>query len=122
MKKFNWITACLLNIVTCGIYSLYMWIVMTSNSNKMAEQCGAKKIMGFIPALLIGCVTCGIYTIIWMYQFEKLQVEISKAKGTSTQPTDSPLLLLILICVPIYSFYVFCDNYNRNVDVTAAAA
>ena len=111
MKKFNWITAFLLNVVTCGIYSLYMWIVMTSNSNKMAEQCGAKKIMGFIPALLIGCVTCGIYTIVWMYQFEKLQVEISKAKGTSTQPTDSPLLLLILTCIPrdggVFRFFNF---------------
>ncbi len=122
MKKFNWIVAFILNYVTCGIYSLYMWIVMTKNSNKMAEKAGVKKIMGFIPALLLSCITLGIYAIIWMYKFEKLQVEIAKANGTSTQPTDSPIVLLILMIVPIYSFYVFCDNYNRNVDAAAANA
>ena len=33
MKKFNWITALILNVVTCGIYSfwvtprMYKWVV-----------------------------------------------------------------------------------------------
>ena len=122
MKKFNWIVALVLNYVTCGIYSLYMWFVITKNSNKMAEQAGVKKIMGFIPSILLGCITFGIYTIIWMYKFEKLQVELAKANGTSSQPVESPIVLLILMIVPIYSFYVFCDNYNRNVDAAATAA
>ena len=122
MKKFNWIAVLILNIITCGIYSLYLWFVMAKNSNLMAEKSGSKKIMGFIPAVLLGCVTFGIFTIIWMYQFCRLQVEISKANGTNTQPTDTPILLLILMIVPVYSYYVLCDNYNRNVDVAAISA
>lgn len=121
MKKFNWILAFVLNFVTCGIYTLYLWIVMTKNSNKMAEAKGIKKIVGFIPVIFLTIITFGIFSIIWLYLFQKQQVAIAKAYGVQTAPTESPFLLFILMIVPIYSFYVLCDNYNRNVDAASAA-
>ena len=117
MKKFNWLTAFVLNVVTCGIYSLYMWYIISENNNKIAEASGVQTIMKFIPAFLLGCVTCGIFLIVWMYQFQKQQVEIAKANGTITEPVDSPVILMIILFVPIYSYYVMCENYNRVVDV-----
>ncbi len=120
MKKFSWIKAWLLPCFTFGIYSIYMWVVMTKNSNKMAEANGVKKIMGFIPSVLLGCITCGIYSLVWMYKFQKQQIAIAQACGTETKPTQSAFLLFILMCVPIYSYIVLCGNYNRNVDVAAA--
>lgn len=119
MKKFNWITTLILNVVTCGIYSLYMWYTMAKNSNKMAEQLGKDTIMGFIGAYLLGMITGGIYTIYWTYKFFKLNVEIAEAKGVEVKPVNNPILLLLIFCVPVYSYYVLCELYNNNVDAVA---
>ena len=122
MKKFNWVACWLIPCVTFGIYNFYMWAVMTKNSNTIAESCGQKKIMPFIPALLLGCVTCGIFLIVWYVQFQAQQVAIAKANGTATKPTQNVFLLFILMFVPIYSYILLCDNYNRNVDAATFAA
>ena len=116
MKKFNWIALWLLPNVTFGIYGLYANHVMTKNLNAMAETCGKKKIMGYIPAWLLGFVTFGIFPIYWFYTFFNLQVELAKEKNVELKPVDNPWLLLLISCVPIYSFYVICDNHNKLVD------
>ena len=120
MKKFNWIKALLLNIVTLGIYSIYMWYKMGKQQNEMAEQLGEKQIMGFVAAFLLGMITCGIFTIVWFFLFMKQQAALAEAKGVALAPTASPIVLTILIFVPIYSFYVICDNNNKLVDAFEA--
>jgi hypothetical protein len=67
-----------------------------------------------VRGLLLGLITCGIYSIYWQYKFYAQQIAIAKASGVETSPTDSPILMLLLGFVPIYSFYVICDNYNRT--------
>lgn len=121
MKKFNWVKCLLLPCVTFGIYGLYMWIVMSKNSNKMAEACGEKKIIGFFPALLLGCVTCGIVPLVWSIKYQMQQVAIAKANGIATKPVQNGFVLWLLMCVPIYSYIVLCGNYNANVDAQAEA-
>ena len=116
MKKFSWITAFILNIVTFGIYSMYMFHVMTKNNNKIAKEKDVKHIKGFITALLLGCITFGIYSIIWLYKFMAQEVALAKACGVKVQPVEEPILLLIITCIPIYSFYVLCENYNAVVE------
>ena len=119
MKKFNWITAFIISYVTCGIYALYMWYVMSEDGNKMAEKSNAQKNTSFIVAVLLGAVTCGIYLIYWMYKFYNQQVAIAKAHGVAVQPVDNPIILVILTCVPVYSYYMLCGIYNNNVDACA---
>ena len=121
MKKFNWITAIIFNALTFGIYSMYMWYVMTKNNNAMAEKYGEKKITGFIVAVLLGFITFGIYQLIWYYKFHAQQIAIAQAAGTKTAPCESAFLLFIITFVPFYSFYVMCDNYNKCVDASEAA-
>lgn len=116
MKKINWILWLVLNYVTCGIYALYVYYVMTDNNNKIANERGVKTIMGFIPAFLLGIVTCGIFLIVWQYMFVKQQSEIANASGVTLTPTDSPVLLFLLAFVPFYGIYVYAENHNRVVD------
>ena len=120
MKKFNWIKALILNYVTCGIYSLYMWFVMAKNNNAMADKYGQKKIANFIVAILLGYITCGIYAIVWQFKFYKLQVAIAEANGAAITPVKKPILLTIITFVPVYSFYVLCTNYNNCVEADEA--
>ncbi len=116
MKKQSWIIVLLLSLVTCGIYSLYLWFTYTRDHNIVAAKYGKAQISSFIVALLLGVVTCGIYAIYWMYKFFKQNVEILQAKGVAPVLTDSPILLLILCCIPIISYYVLVENHNLAVD------
>ncbi len=116
MKKLNWVIVFLLNIVTCGIYSLYLWFVTSDAHNTLAAKYGKAQIKSFIVALLLGIVTCGIYLIIWEYKYLKQMVEITQAKGLSPYISDNPILLLILLCVPILSVYIWIENHNLTVD------
>ncbi len=112
-KKFEFVPTFLLSIVTCGLYALYMLYSMAKDANTEAERYGCKKIMDFLPAFLLGMVTCGIFTFIWMYQYFNQITEIAKAKGVNVAPSDSPIVLLLVYFVPIYNYYVLCDNHNR---------
>lgn len=112
-KQFNWLTAFLLSIVTCGIYQIYLWYSISAANNAEAERLGCKKIMGFIPAFLIGMITCGIFLIVWYYLFMNQQVELAQKKGVAVSPVDNAILLTILMFIPIYSYYVLCENYNK---------
>ena len=121
MKKFNWLTTFLLNVVTCGIYSIYAWYVMTENNNKIAAALGVnEKRMNFILVLLLSTVTCGIFPIVWYYFFMRHQVAIANAVGAKITPTESPILLLIITFIPVYSFYVLCENYSKTVEAFEA--
>jgi hypothetical protein len=96
-----------------------MFYVMAGNSDKIAEKSGVQKNSSFIVAILLGAVTCGIYTLYWMYKFYKQQVGIAKAHGVKVEPAEEPIILLILTCVPVYSYYMLCGIYNKNVDACA---
>lgn len=126
MKKYNWITVLLLNIVTCGIYSLIMWYTMDANSKQMADKSGVteeKNGWSFIVFFfLLSCVTCGITPLVWMYKHFKQQAAIAQKVGVALAPTDNPIVMVIIMCIPIYSFYVLCNNYNNLVDATGSAA
>lgn len=116
-KRFDFVVTFILNYVTCGIYALYMWYTMTENNNRIARKYGIPEIRNFIIAMLLGVITCGIYEIYWMYKFMEQQVAINRASGVESKPTDSPVVLLLLMFVPVYSYYVLCDNHNRGVDI-----
>ncbi len=116
MKRFEFIVTFLISYFLCGIYGLYAWYHMAKNDNEIARQNGKAVIMDFIPAYLLGCVTCGIYFIYWYYKYFEQQVELQKLYGVKSDPTDNPVLLMLLMFVPVYSYYVLCDNYNRLAD------
>lgn len=116
MKKFNWGKAILFNIITFGVYSLYMWHKVTKNTNEVAKGKGINTVMSFIPALLLGYITCGIYNIVWYIKLYKTQAKIARASGVSLTPCAKPFVLLLLTCVPVYGFYVVCENNNRVID------
>ncbi len=121
MKKVKWWALLIFPFITCGIYALVALARMSKNSNKIAEACGEKKIIGFIPALLLGFVTCGILWLVWAIKFHSQQIKIANANGISTKPAKNAFVLFILMFVPVYNCIVICDNYNRNVDAATYA-
>lgn len=119
MKKFDFIPTILLSIVTCGIYGIYVWYKMGEDNNQIARVCGIPEIKNYIIAILLGAVTCGIYSFYWMYKFMEQQVRILKAYGKPAAATDSPFLLLIIMFIPIFSWYILCENSSRGIDAAS---
>ena len=75
--------AIILTIVTCGIYGIYWFIVLTNETNEAA--CEPNGTSGGI-AFLLTLVTCGIYGFYWAY---KQGEKIDKAKNMRNSVFDS---------------------------------
>lgn len=83
--------AIVLSIVTCGIYAIYWFIVLTDETNQAAGETNGTS--GGI-AFLLTLVTCGIYGWYWSY---KQGEKIDKAKNMRNIPSsNSGVLYLIL--------------------------
>lgn len=115
MKRFDFVPTFILSIITAGIYSLYVWHVMSKTNNEIARQNGMPENKSFIVAFLLGCVTCSIYLIYWYYKFMVQQVQILQMKGRPVAISSSPVVLVIMMFIPILSFYVLCTNYNEGI-------
>lgn len=75
------VTAILLTIVTCGIYGLYWFVVLTNEMNKLS---GREQDMSGGMSLLLSLVTGGIYTIFWAYKMgEKRDIVMGESASSN---------------------------------------
>ena len=74
------VTAIILSLVTCGIYSIYWFVTLTNEMNRasgrIADTSGG-------AAFLLGLVTCGIYNIYWAYKMGEKRDIVAKENGSS---------------------------------------
>lgn len=93
-KERNIVVAIILSLVTCGIYAIYWFIVVT---DEIKEASGDQEMQSGGIAFLLTLITCGIYGFFWAYQVgkasEKLQTKIDK------QPSDTSILYIILYAI-----------------------
>ena len=87
----NIVVAIILSLVTCGIYSIYWFIVMTDDVNRANQDPNATS--GGM-AFLFTLITCGIYGIYWYYKMGKSLYEAGQKSGI--QINDNSILYLIL--------------------------
>lgn len=76
-----------LSIVTCGIYAIYWFIMLTDEVNRRA---GTPEDTSGGIAFLLSMVTCGIYAIYWAYRIGE------KVDAISGQQKSSNILYLVL--------------------------
>ena len=55
--------AVILSIVTCGIYGLYWFVVLSEDVNTLTDDHSTSG----ATALILSIVTCGIFGIYWIY-------------------------------------------------------
>ena len=91
MKERNVAVSIILSIVTCGIYGIYWFIVLSDDVKEYSQD--AEMFSGGI-AFLLTLVTCGIFGIYWAY---KLGKNMEKAQQINNLPAkDNSVLYLIL--------------------------
>ena len=91
MQERNIAVAIVLSIVTCGIYAIYWFIIITDEIKRYADD---KSFVSGGVAFLLSLITCGIFGVYWAYQMGKL---LEKAQGKNDiEPKDNAILYLIL--------------------------
>lgn len=92
LKERSIVVSIILTIVTCGIYGIYWFIVMTDDAVKAND--GKEYQTSGGVAFLLSIVTCGIYSLYWYYKMGKA---ISVAKADRNMPAgDNSVLYLVL--------------------------
>ena len=90
-EERNIAVAIILTIVTCGIYGLYWFVVI---SDDVKDYSNDQEMMSGGVALLLTIVTCGIFGFYWAY---KLGKNMFSAQQMNNLPaTDNSVLYLIL--------------------------
>ena len=90
IKERNIVVCILLSLITCGIYGIYWFIVLTDDvakANSDPEFTGVK-------AFIFTLITCGIYGIYWAYKIGKELYEANQKRGINA--SDNSILYLIL--------------------------
>ena len=82
-----------LSLITCGIYSIYWFVVLTDEINRENPRYAGQ--MSGIACFLLALITCNIYGIYWAFKIgEKL--DTIKAERSIPTGRDSNVLYLIL--------------------------
>lgn len=102
INKRNLAVSIILTIVTCGIYGIYWFIVMTDDTKNVSGDInGASGGVAFLLTL----VTCNIYGYYWAY---KQGERIDNAKNARGIPSSNSNVLysflLFLVCILLYTY------------------
>lgn len=99
-------TACILTIITLGIYGIYWMIKLNNEINELAGEPEATS-GGMVILYII--ITCGLYSVYWYY---KMGQRCNVIEGT----TGNEVLLIILsIFCPIMADAIMQDKINKKI-------
>ena len=110
MRERNIAVAIILTIVTCGIYGIYWFIVLTDDARLASGDQQAPS--GGI-AFLLTLITCGIYGIYWAYKMGKTLV-MAKQKAKLNAEDNSVLYLILQIFgLGIINYAIMQNELNQ---------
>jgi hypothetical protein len=84
--------AVFLTIITCGIYGIYWFIVLTNDVGRLSGDSSFTGGKHFLLTL----VTCGIWSFVWSYQLGKNIAAAQERLGVRV--TDNSTIYIVLNC------------------------
>ena len=114
ITKRNLATCIILSIVTCGIYSLYWFIVVTDDAKNVSNDVeGASG----GTALLLSIITCNIYGFYWAYKQGERLDNARYMRGMAGGGNSNILFLLLQIFgLGIVTYIIMQDILNKISD------
>ncbi len=114
IQKRNLAMYIVLSIVTCGLFGIYWFIVVTDDVKSIVND--NQSASGGV-AFLLSLVTCDIYGFFWAY---KMGEKIDYMKSMNGMPSgNSSILFLVLrlFGLQIVNLALIQDSINRFVDM-----
>ncbi len=109
MERRNIGLCIVLSIITCGIYGIYWFIVLTDDVKRASND---TKLASGGLAFVLTLVTCGIYGIYWAYQMGKLVMKAQEERGLPTEDNAILYLVLQLIGLGIINYALIQNSLN----------
>lgn len=110
MQNRNIALAIVFSIITCGIYQIYWYIMLTDELNIAVGREDTSGGMAFLFSL----ITCGIYTIYWSYKMGDKLNEAKAQRGYNADSANPVLyLLLTLFGFQIITCALIQDGMNK---------
>ena len=109
LAKREIVIAVLLSIITCGIYGIYWFIVMTDEANKVSGDNGTSGGM----AVLFTILTCGIYALYWYYKMGQKLYLAGKTYNKDISDNSILYLILGLFGFGIVSYCLIQNDLNK---------
>ena len=110
MSERNIAVAIILTIITCGIYGIYWFIVLTDDARFASRDQQAPT--GGI-AFLLTLVTCGIYGIYWAYKMGKTIATAKQVNGLNVDDNSVLYLILQLFGLGIINYALMQNELNQ---------
>ena len=109
MRERNIAVAIVLSIITCGIYAIYWFIVLTDDARLTSGDQQAPS--GGI-AFLLTLVTCGIYGLYWAYRMGKTITTAESKNGIAPEDNSVLYLILQLVGLGIINYALMQNSLN----------
>lgn len=103
------VTAIILSLVTCGIYSIYWFVSLTNEMNQLS---GRQNDTSGGMAFFLNLITCGIYSLYWSYKMGEKRDYVAKENGSS----NILYLVLAIFGLGIVSYCLIQDTINKVVE------
>ena len=110
IAKRNIALAIVLSIITCGIYGIYWFVVMT---NEAAEVSGDNSTASGGLAVVYTIITCGIYSIYWNYKMGQKMYTAGKKYNKDIQDNSVLYLVLSIFGLSIVNYCLIQNDLNR---------
>ena len=98
----------LLTILTCGIYGIYWFIVLTDDASKANNDPNFSGVKAFLFTL----ITCGIYGIYWNYKIGKEVYEANQKNGINSDDNSIVYLILAIFGFSIVTYCIVQNDLN----------
>ena len=99
----------ILSIITCGIYGIYWFVVMTNESNEVSGDNSANGGLAFVYTL----ITCGIYSIYWSYKMGQKMYNAGKRYNKDIQDNSVLYLVLSIFGLSIVNYCLIQNDLNK---------
>lgn len=105
--------AIILTFVTCGIYGIYWFIVLTDD---VKTASGDDKLASGGLAFVFTLISCGIYGIYWAYKIGELMKIAQQKNGTEVKDNAVLYLVLELFGLGIVTYALVQSDLNTIAD------
>lgn len=103
------VVSVILSIITCGIYGMYWFMVMTDDVNYLDDD----KSTSGVLALVLSLLTCGIYHIYWSYKMGQRLKNIGNKYNVSISDNSIPYMLLSIFRLSIVNYCLIQNDLNK---------
>ena len=112
VEKRDIALAIVLSFITCGIYGIYWFVVLTNDVKTVSDD---KDLASGGVAFLLTLITCGIYGIYWAYKMGELVKKAQEKKKVPVSDNAVLYLILQLLGLGIVNYALIQSDLNNMV-------